>query len=146
MITEKNYTAKIDSFWGTLSKLYKNWAFEHGMEYYEFSIIYELCQHEKLRQKDICEAYSYPKQSINRVAIGLKDKGLIDFIPSEKDKREKEMALTEKGREFAEKNFTGLFEMEKRVFHKIGKEKLEEMLSTADLFAELIEEEMNDGK
>ncbi|MBQ2861271.1 MAG: MarR family transcriptional regulator [Oscillospiraceae bacterium] len=116
------------------------------MEYYEFSIIYELCQREKLRQKDICEAYSYPKQSINRVAINLKEKGIIDFIPSEKDKREKEIVLTEKGKEFAEKNFTELFEMEKRVFEKIGKDAMEKMINTANLLTELVGEEMNNGK
>ncbi|MBQ6801591.1 MAG: winged helix-turn-helix transcriptional regulator [Oscillospiraceae bacterium] len=146
MVTEKNYTVKIDSFWGNFSKPYKKWAAEHGMEYYEFSIIYELCQREKLRQKDICEAYSYPKQSINRVAINLKEKGIIDFIPSEKDKREKEIVLTEKGKEFAEKNFTELFEMEKRVFEKIGKDALEKMINTANLLTELVGEEMNNGK
>ncbi len=142
----RNYTKQIDSFWSELSKIYKEWAKKNGMDYYEFSILYEISQYEKVTQKEICEAYNYPKQSINNVAIELRKKGLIEFTPSEKDKREKQMILTDEGKVFSEKVFTPLFKIEENVYKKVGAETIEKMLEIAEIYVKCVEEEIKNGK
>ncbi len=142
----RSYTKRIDSFWAELSKIYKEWAKKNGMDYYEFSILYEISQCEKITQKEICEAYNYPKQSINNVALELGRKGLIEFIPSEKDKREKQMVLSDKGKVFSERVFTPLFKIEENIYKKVGAESIEKMLEIAEKYVKCVEEEMSDGK
>ena len=73
---------------------------------------------------DVAQTYSRAcccknKADVSRMISILEEKGFVEKKVVGGSLYRGLLVLTEKGKEFAEKNFTELFEMEKRVFEKI---------------------------
>ena len=61
---------------------------------------------------------------------------------SQKDKREKTVTLTDKGKEYSSKIITPVFDIEKRIYENIGYERITQMKETVDIFNILFEKEL----
>lgn len=53
-------------------------------------------------QKEICERLSANKQTVNAIITRFDRQGFLSYAPVEKDKRNKRLALTERGKAYAE--------------------------------------------
>lgn len=144
MTDKTNYIMVMACLWRKFISLYSNWAQTHGLSYYEFLILYLLNRQNRLMQKEIAATTEIPKQSISHAARSLCEKGLIEFVTTQTDKRERDMILTRAGAKFVKENFTTLLKIEEDAFEKVGPEQINNMLEMAKMFIESFGGIMND--
>lgn len=142
-MNEIKYVHDYYTSWAQGTYLYTKWAADHGISYPELMVFYALYTRESLTQRDISDCYGVPKQTVNNVIRSLKAEDYIRLEASDRDKREKLVALTEKGRAYSGQKLASLLEIEARVCKMIGREKLSQMIETAEMFNVLLETEMD---
>jgi DNA-binding MarR family transcriptional regulator len=138
--------ASIHSAISRVNGLYGRWAQKQNINFYTMHIFYFLQKREAVTQKQICENSKIPKQSINNVIITLKNDGYISIIPGDKDKREKFIVLTEKGRGYMQEKFAPLLEIEERALQKMGTELVRQLITSATAYGDFLEQEMSKEK
>lgn len=134
--------ASINSAMNRVSGLYSRWAQKHAINIYALHILYLLYQEGSVTQKQISEGLKIPKQSVNNVATALKNDGFITLIPSEEDKREKKMILTEKGRDYSKDIIASLHHLEETVVQKMGEQLVGQLIASATAYGDYFEQEM----
>ncbi|QIW15733.1 DNA-binding protein [Pasteurellaceae bacterium RH1A] len=89
---------------GEIDTMIDDWISQLGLGYNHFAVLHTLASSPdgQCTQKQICQAYYLPKQTVFNVCKEYKEKGWIDFQPSPQDKRERLMQLTELGKQQAE--------------------------------------------
>lgn len=128
---------------GKINGLYRRWAQKRNLNYYMVSMLYILLSRDSITQKEFCENYEVPKQTLGNVIAPLKKDGIIILLPSLKDGREKLLYLTEKGRAYAEELLAPLLEIESAVMKKFSEAEMEQIVSLITEFSELLELEMS---
>ena len=126
-----------------INGLYRRWAQKRKLNNYMAGLFYALLDRERITQKEFCDDFEIPKQTISNIIAPLKQDGMITLIPSEKDRREKWIILTEKGKAHAEKILAPLYEIEASVIKKFGEAEMEQIVSLILDFSELLEWEMS---
>lgn len=137
------YIQEINSAVERTDYLYEKWAKQHGINSYVMQVMYMIYASEINKQKDIVENYGMPKQTVNTVITDLQRKGYIRLTPDENDKRSKIIILTDEGRRYAENIVNPLLNCEKEVLAKMGKERVEMLISTMNQYAELLEQKIS---
>ena len=59
--------------------IYSAWSAEHGISYHEMLVIYTIREFGFCTQKQICDSYLLPRQTINNVITGLRKKGVLVY-------------------------------------------------------------------
>ena len=142
---KSNITAELVSIHSAISRvngLYAKWAQKHNINFYAMHIFYFLQKRGSVTQKQISEDSKIPKQSINNVIITLKNDGYISIVPGDRDKREKFIVLTEKGRCYVDEKLTPLLEIEERVLQKMGEELVKQLIASTTAYGDFFEQEM----
>lgn len=137
------YNQEINSVVERTDYLYEKWAKQHGINSYVMQVMYMIYASGINKQKDIVENYGMPKQTVNTVITDLQKKGYIQLMPDENDKRSKIIILTDEGIKYAENIVTPLLNCEKEILAKMGKERVEMLISTMNQYAELLEQKIN---
>lgn len=125
-----------------MNGLYTKWAQKHNHNYYMFLVCYILYMEGSVTQKQISQDCEIPKQTVNNVITILKQEAYITLEPGDTDKREKKISFTEKGRQYATEMLTPIFEIEERVVHKMGKERMHMLVELTSLFCDFLEKEI----
>lgn len=75
-----------------------------SLNYNHFAVLYYLAGAEngQCTQKQICDEWYMPKQTVFNICKEFREKGWIEFYPSSTDKRERIMQLTNAGKLQAE--------------------------------------------
>ena len=131
--------------WAKSNSLYAKAATVLGVGYPEMMVLYALETMGELTQKQIVVNFSMQKQTVHTVVSALQKKGYLLLKASEEDGREKRITLTEDGREYAHRVIAPLRKAEDKIYQTIGKERLQAMCETLDLFNLLFERELNGG-
>lgn len=118
------------------------WAQEHGLNAYTIKVLYSLGGSDPVTQKQICASSGMPKQTVNNIIRALEKDHLVVLRPHENDKREKVIALTEKGEEYLKSTLIPLMDFESRVIDRMGLENYELLLKCMNSYSEAIENEM----
>ena len=105
--------------------LYSRWSNEHSISYHEMLVLYTIREHGFCTQKQICDRYLLPKQTINHVIAVLRKEGILQYDESHGRGREKAFVLSEKGREYAAPFLASLDTVENRALELLGKDKLQ---------------------
>ena len=129
---------------GTLD-LYRIWAKKHQLNYNALVILYTLNDYKKCTQKQICEWWALPKQTVHGILLKKKKKGYITITASTKNKRERLIAFTENGEIFASSILNRLYQMEENAMHKLGEEKRKQLIESNTKYYELLKEEIENG-
>lgn len=129
---------------GTLD-LYRIWAKKHQLNYNALVILYTLNDYKKCTQKQICEWWALPKQTVHGILLDFEKKGYITITASTKNKRERLIAFTENGEIFASSILNRLYQMEENVMHKLGEEKRKQLIESNTKYYELLKEEIENG-
>ena len=114
---------------GTLD-LYRIWAKKHQLNYNALVILYTLNDYKKCTQKQICEWWALPKQTVHGILLDFEKKGYITITASTKNKRERLIAFTENGEIFASSILNRLYQMEENAMHKLGEEKRKQLIES----------------
>ncbi len=82
-------------------------------------ILYALNDGEHHSQKQICEDWLIPRSTANTIIKDLENKKYIRLSKIKGEKRELQVSLTEKGKEYANGILSELYNLEKEIYLKI---------------------------
>ncbi len=107
--------------------VYSAWSKKHGISYHEMLVLYTIRDNGFCTQKQICDSYILPRQTINNVITDMRERELIEISPHNCIGREKAFVLTEKGKKYAEPLLSSLSKIEIQTIELIGCEKIRTM-------------------
>ena len=108
--------------------LFSLYAKTEGLNYAAILVLEHLYRSEKvLTQKDICEKLGFPKQFVNSIIKSFWEQSYVN-LKEAKDRRNKEIFLTDKGLEYAEKILIPLQEVDVKVWKCFTKEEISAFL------------------
>lgn len=110
--------------------LYAAWARKHGISYHELLVLYTIRNQGFCTQKQICDSYLLPRQTMNHVFRDLRNRGLLDLSPEYSVGREKAFVLSEQGKWYAAPLLKALNQMEMQSLADFGQEKIRSMVET----------------
>lgn len=105
--------------------IYSEWSSRHGISYNEMLVLYTIREVGFCTQKQICDNYLLPKQTINHVITVLKENGFLQYDEAHSKGREKAFVLSPKGKEYAAPFLESLDAVESRALVLLGEEKLQ---------------------
>ncbi|OAM30845.1 MULTISPECIES: MarR family winged helix-turn-helix transcriptional regulator [Eikenella] len=127
-----------------IDAVFDDWITQLGLSYTHFAVLYSLAAvpEGQCTQKQICQEYFLPKQTVFNVCKEYREKGWIEFHPSTTDKRERIMLLTEAGRAQAEPVMARTNRMCDNAIAAFGKKKTEQMFALMSEFCQICRTEM----
>lgn len=103
------------------------WSAEHHIGYNEMLILYTIREKGYCIQKQICDSYLLPRQTINNVITALRKDGILTISEEHSIGREKAFILTQKGSDYFRPFLDSLNAVESRAVELLGAEKLEKL-------------------
>lgn len=104
--------------------IYSAWSVNHGISYHEMLVIYTIREFGFCTQKQICDSYLLPRQTMNNVIRGMRENGLLMYSREYSHGREKAFVLSDKGDEYAAPLLASLDVMESATLELLGIEKM----------------------
>lgn len=138
--------AQINELNSTISKineLYSKWAKQNGLNYNTLMVLYALDSGEH-SQKQICDKWLIPKQTVNTILLSFKKKGYVVFKLSDSDKREKIIGFTERGKQYADSILAALYLIEENTMIKMGEEVSGQLIESNRKYCECFKKEVGD--
>ena len=108
--------------------LYAQWSKRHGITYHELLVLYTIRDQGYCTQKQICENYLLPRQTINHVILELWERGILELSPEHCVGREKAFVWTEEGRAYARPLLADLERVEEQTLQSFGCEQMRAMV------------------
>lgn len=105
--------------------IYSAWSCEHGISYNEMLVFYTIREHGYCTQKQICDSYLLPRQTMNHVFTTLRTNGILQYSREHSAGREKAFILSEKGNSYAAPFLLSLDDVESRAIDLLGEKKIE---------------------
>lgn len=105
--------------------VYAAWSGEHNISYHEMLVFYTIREKGFCTQKQICDSYILPRQTMNNVIAALRREGILKNSEEYSTGREKAFVLTEKGVDYARPLLHAMNTVECRAVELLGAEKLE---------------------
>ncbi|MGN1136390.1 MAG: MarR family winged helix-turn-helix transcriptional regulator [Oscillospiraceae bacterium] len=129
-----------------ITALSQQWIIKQGLNPYTVKVIYALSAGPDMTQKKISQFCGMPKQTVNKVIQSLLSDEYVILTARNKDKREKAILLTEKGREYSEKMLAPVLTFENKVIQKMGMGTYENLLICLSAYSNALESEMEENK
>lgn len=129
---------------GTLD-LYRIWAKKHQLNYNALVILYTLNDYKECTQKQICDWWALPKQTVHGILLDFEKKGYITITANTENKRERLISFTEGGEIFASSILEKLYQMEENAMYKLGEEKRKQLIESNTQYYELLKGEIENG-
>ena len=121
--------------------IYKKLIADFGLRVDHGSIFYYLWTRPTLNQTDIVKLTELPKQTVHSCVKVMQKNGWIDLVPSEEDRRVKEIHLTEKGMEVSEEAINSLLEIEANTFARMTKKDRRALIDSTRTYHNIFLEE-----
>lgn len=126
-----------------LNDLYHNYAASLNLSDTALWIIYiAWVQGDGCTQKEICEMWSYTKQTINTALKNLEKQGYIKLVPMLENRKSKQILFTDTGKIFAKKIITPLLEAETISFGKLSEKERNDLVFLSQKRTVLFEKEI----
>lgn len=122
--------------------LYRIWAKQHNLNYNALVILYTLDDYQVCTQKQICEWWALPKQTVHGILLDFEKKGYLTITANADNKRERLIAFTESGKLYASSILKQLHEMEEHAMEKLGAEQRAQLIDCNTKYYELLKEEL----
>ena len=141
-------SAQYNALWIETNQLYETWARQRGMSLYELLVILSIVEADgTVLQKDICQRFAIPKQTVNAIIKTLTDKGWLELKVSEQDRRRwlelkvseqdrrsRKLSLTPEGSAQAAQIAQALQEHEAQVWLRLGLDRAEQLIEHTALY------------
>ena len=119
--------------------VYSAWSGAHGISYHEMLVLYTIREYGYCTQKQICESYLLPKQTIHNVISAMRRDGVLVQDETRSRGREKTFVLSDKGELYAADILKTLDAVESRALVLVGKEKLQTLTELLLAFDEALD-------
>lgn len=130
---------------GTL-EVYRIWAKKNGLNYNELIVLYTLDDYGSCTPKQISDYWALPKQTTNGILRDFENKGYICVEPGAQDKRERLVAFTESGKQFAASILNPLYKMEELAMRNLGPESCGQLVTCNTLYCNLLKNEIDQAR
>ncbi len=107
--------------------IYSAWSYEHGISYNEMLVLYTIREQGYCTQKQICDSYLLPRQTMNHVFTVLRNQGILQYSKEKSVGKEKAYILSEQGKEYAAPFLESLDTVESRAIELLGEDTLEHL-------------------
>lgn len=107
--------------------VYSEWSRTHDIGYNEMLVLYTIRDNGYCTQKQICDNYLLPRQTINNVFTRMKKEGILVQKKREGTGREKVFVLSQKGEAYAKGFLDSLNAVEEQAVKLMGEEKIDAM-------------------
>lgn len=104
--------------------IYSSWSANHGISYHEMLVIYTIREFGFCTQKQICDSYLLPRQTMNNVISGMRKNGLLAYSSEHCAGREKAFVLSDQGKAYAAALLASLDLLESGALQRLGNEKM----------------------
>lgn len=134
---EKLYqlSAQYNALWIETNQLYETWARQRGMSLHELLVILSIVEADgTVLQKNICQRFVIPKQTVSAIIKTLTDRGWLELRISEQDRRSRNLCLTPVGSAQAAQIAQALQEHEAQVWLRLGLDRAEQLIEHTALY------------
>lgn len=127
-----------------LDHLYHNYAKDCGLSNSTLWILYSIYETKgNYTQKNLCELWSYSKQTINSALKNLEKSGFIKLESIPDNRKNKQIVLTDLGNELTEQFIKPLIEAEQNAFRKMSDDERDEFLRLTKKYLDLLDKEIS---
>lgn len=126
--------------------IYSAWSYNHGISYNEMLVLYTIREKGYCTQKQICDNYLLPRQTMNHVFISLRNNGFLQYSKENSSGKEKAFVLSEKGKIYAEPFLQSLDIVESRAVELLGDKKIEMLTSLLLEYDEALTDALNEKR
>lgn len=128
-----------------LDRLYHNYAKDCGLSDSILWILYSIYESKGIyTQKNLCELWSYNKQTVNSALKNLEANGFITLEAIPDNRKNKQIILTDSGNELIEQFIKPLMEAEQNSFRKMDNNERNEFLRVTKKYIDLLQAEISD--
>ena len=114
--------------------VYAAWSKKHEISYNEMLVFYTIRDNGFCTQKQICDSYLLPRQTMNHVFARLCADGIIEVSAAYSTGREKAFVLTDIGQAYAEPLISSLNRIEEKAIELMGAEQIQAMTELVQEF------------
>lgn len=107
--------------------VYSQWAKRTGVNYNRMLVFYTIRDYGYCTQKQMCDQYLLPRQTMNNIVSALCREGLLTEDPSRRRGREKDYVLTAAGAEYSARHLASLNAVEDRAAQIFGRDRIRTM-------------------
>ena len=123
--------------------LYARWSKEHGISYHELLVLYTIREQGFCTQKQICDSYLVPRQTMNHVILHMRERGLLVLSPEHCVGREKGFVISPGGQAYAAPLLEALDQMETRAVEAVGRDQVRAMVEAVLAYDRALQTAMN---
>ena len=124
--------------WQECNYVYGEWAKAHGLSVNSLLVLSAIAEGgANCTQRKISQRWLIPKQTVNMVLKELQQKGFVEMVPVQEDKRNKQIRFTPAGSEYADGILSELRKVELYAIGKMGIEQMKQMNDSMALFVSL---------
>ena len=126
-----------------LDNLYHNYAKSCGLSDSTLWILYSIYEDKEIHtQKDLCESWSYSKQTVNSSMKNLIANGYIKLTALSENRKNKQMILTESGEELVQRFIAPLMNAEQNAFSRVSSDEQNKFLKLTKKHVDLLQAEI----
>lgn len=140
------YVAGYYDCWFAMNEFYERWAKSRGLTINSLFVLYTVHELESPDQSEICRRLFLPKQTVNSILNLFEKSGYLLRRRKEADARNKEVIITEKGKEYAGKVLSELYGLEKAAISSMNVDEKEGLIKYNRLFLERLQRFNGDVK
>lgn len=129
---------------GTLD-LYRLWAKKCNINYHALLVLYTLNDYSVCTQKQICEWWALPKQTVHSILLDFEKKGYLTAVTNTKNKRERLISFTGEGTVFSNSVLSKLHRMEERAMEQLGPARCRQLIDCNTDYCRLLRKEIENG-
>ena len=114
--------------------VYAAWSKKHEISYNEMLVFYTIRDNGFCTQKQICDSYLLPRQTMNHVFTKLYAEGIIEVSSEYSIGREKAFILTDRGQTYAAPLIDSLNRVEGKAIELMSEERIRAMTELVQEF------------
>ena len=114
------------------------------LSYNRMLVLYTIREFGFCTQKQICDSYLLPRQTVNHVISEMKKDGILVTDPEKSTGKEKALVLTPEGERYSEKLLYSLSRMEERAAKRLGEDKIRRMTELFMEYDQILEEALEE--
>lgn len=122
--------------------VYAAWTRENRVRYHEMLVFYSIRDNQTCTQRQICKDYVLPKQTVHNTVRALTEAGYLRLVPSGRNRKEKRLQLTARGREYAKQIMEPLMRLEETAVQEMGMDNIRTMTEAALRYGKILENGM----
>lgn len=140
----KTQLARLSELTASLDNSFEHYAKLQQILLTELLVLYSFYHKKSLTQKDICDEWGLPKQTVHTICKNFLEQNYLQSFDNPNDKRAKLLALTQAGKTYSKNIITPLLTIENNTAQSFGIKRLENLIQEFGELAQIFNTKMNE--